>query len=106
LLLRTWWPHPATAVVAAPSLLGMGFAPIALCFIRLGPWHLGAAAIAEALLAVGLLTLPDRAVLDVWGGPVKTVVTEAVRHERAAPRMTRVPRLTGDQTEESPPAAT
>ncbi|MGW0773571.1 hypothetical protein ACWD01_07905 [Streptomyces sp. NPDC002835] len=84
-LVPTWWPHPATAVVAALSLLGMGFALIALCFIRLGPWHFGAAAIAEALLAVGLLAFLDQAVLDVWGKPVKTVVTEAVRHERTGP---------------------
>jgi hypothetical protein len=81
----TWWPNPAVGVVAGLSLLGLCFALIAVCFIRLGSWHFGVAAIAEALLAVGLLTFLDQAVLDVWGKPVRTVVTEAVRHERTAP---------------------
>ncbi|MGW3571647.1 hypothetical protein ACWDSL_48575 [Streptomyces sp. NPDC000941] len=84
-LVPAWWPHPAVAVVAALSLLGVGFALIAVCFIRLDPWHFGAAAIVECLLAVALLTFLDQAVLDVWGKPQETVVTKAVRHERNAP---------------------
>ncbi|MEU8825119.1 hypothetical protein [Streptomyces sp. NPDC048636] len=84
-LAPAWWPHPAVAVVTGLLLLGTGFALIAVCFIRLEPWHLGAAAIVECLLAVGLLTFLDQAVLDVWGKPVETFVTETVRHERNAP---------------------
>ncbi|MFI1332902.1 hypothetical protein ACH4U7_22850 [Streptomyces sp. NPDC020845] len=84
-LVPAWWPHPAVAVAAGLLLLGVGFALIAVCFIRLGPWHFGVAAIVECLLAVGLLTFLDQAVLDVWGKPLETVVTEAVRHERNAP---------------------
>ncbi|MFF4234140.1 hypothetical protein [Streptomyces sp. NPDC001820] len=84
-LVPAWWPGPAVAVVAGLLLLGVGFALIAVCFVRLGPWHFGAAAIVECLLAVGLLTFLDQAVLDVWGKPLETVVTKAVRHERNAP---------------------
>lgn len=84
-LLPAWLPHPAVAVVAALLLLGMGFALIATCFVLLGPRQFGVAAIAECLLAVGLLAFRDQAVLDVWGKPVETVVTEAVEHERNAP---------------------
>ncbi|NUK10061.1 hypothetical protein HRW23_34770 [Streptomyces lunaelactis] len=84
-LVPTWWPHPVVAAVAVLLLLGLGFALISVCFVRLDPWHFGAAAIVECLLAVGLLTLLDQAVLDVWGKPLQTVVTKAVRHERNAP---------------------
>ncbi|TGB15859.1 hypothetical protein [Streptomyces sp. MZ04] len=84
-LVPAWWPSPVVAVVAGVLFLGVGFALIGLCFVRLGPWQFGAAAMVECLLAVGLLTLLDQAVLDVWGEPVETVVTEAVRHERNAP---------------------
>ncbi|MFE0134725.1 hypothetical protein ACFWY6_24635 [Streptomyces sp. NPDC059037] len=84
-LVPWWWPGPVVAVVAGLLLLGVGFALIGLCFVRLEPWHFGAAAIVECLLAVGLLTFLDQAVLDVWGEPVETVVTEVVRHERNAP---------------------
>ncbi|KUL44090.1 hypothetical protein ADL12_05990 [Streptomyces regalis] len=84
-LVPMWWPHPAVAVVATLSLLGAGFALISVCFIRLDPWHLGVAAIAECLLAVGLLAFLDQAILDVWGKPQETVVTKVVRHERNAP---------------------
>ncbi|MEV8020290.1 hypothetical protein AB0O76_28905 [Streptomyces sp. NPDC086554] len=85
-LVPWWWPHPA-AVTAVAGLLfiAVGFALISVCFVRLGPWHFGAAAIAECLLAVGLLTFLDQALLDVWGEQVETVVTETVRHERNAP---------------------
>ncbi|WKX68607.1 hypothetical protein [Streptomyces sp. XD-27] len=84
-LVPAWWPHPAVVVVAGLLLLGVGFALIAVCFIRLGPWHFGVAAIVECLLAVGLLMFLDQAVLDVWGERLETVVTKAVRHERTAP---------------------
>ncbi|GGO48181.1 hypothetical protein GCM10012286_43190 [Streptomyces lasiicapitis] len=84
-LVPAWWPHPVVVVVAGFVLFAVGFALIAVCFIHLSPWHFGVAAIAEALLAVGLLAFLDQAVLDVWGEPVDTVVTEAVRHERNSP---------------------
>ncbi|MGD9482174.1 hypothetical protein WDH52_02765 [Streptomyces sp. TRM70308] len=84
-LLPAWWPHPAVVVVATLLVLGVGFALIAACFIHLGPRHFGVAAIAECLLAFGLLTFLDQAVLDVWGKPMETVVTDTVRHERNAP---------------------
>ncbi|MGO4750552.1 hypothetical protein AB4212_18345 [Streptomyces sp. 2MCAF27] len=84
-LVPVLWPHPTVAVVATLVLLGAGFALIAVCFIRLDPWHFGAAALVECLLAMGLLAFLDQAVLDVWGKPVETVVTKAVRHERNAP---------------------
>ncbi|MGW0760356.1 hypothetical protein ACWD1Y_28400 [Streptomyces sp. NPDC002814] len=91
-LVPTWWPHPTVAAVAGMVLVAAGFALIPVCFIHLDPKHFGAAAIAECLLAVGLLTFLDQAVLDVWGKPVETVVTEVVRHERTAPtgKVTRV----------------
>ena len=84
-LVPTWWPHTAVAVVAGLVLLGSGFALIAVCFIHLGPWHFGAAAIVECLLAMVLLAFLDQAVLDVWGKPLNAVATKAVRHERNAP---------------------
>ncbi|WP_306333729.1 hypothetical protein [Streptomyces sp. KL118A] len=84
-LVPTWWPHPVVAVVAGLLLLATGFALVPVCFIFLGAWQFGAAALAQCLLAVGLLAFLDQAVLDVWGEPVETVVTEAVRHERNAP---------------------
>lgn len=84
-LVPAWWPHPVVAVVATLLLLGLGFAAISACFIRLDPWHFGAAALVECLLALGLVTFLDQAVLDVWGKPLQTVVTKAVRHERNAP---------------------
>ena len=42
-LLPAWWPHPMVAVVGGLLLLAVGLASIAVCFIRLGPWHFGAA---------------------------------------------------------------
>ncbi|WJV50836.1 hypothetical protein [Streptomyces flavofungini] len=84
-LVPAWWHHPTVAAVAALLVLGAGFAVIALCFIHLGPWHFGAAAIVQGLLAVGLLTFLGQAVLDVWGERRETVVTKAVRHERKTP---------------------
>ncbi|WP_327686021.1 hypothetical protein [Streptomyces sp. NBC_00467] len=84
-LLPAWWPHPMVAVVGGLLLLAVGLASIAVCFIRLGPWHFGAAAIVQCMLAVGLLTFLDQAVLEVWGKPLETVVTKATRHERNAP---------------------
>ncbi|MEV0375983.1 hypothetical protein AB0I10_40810 [Streptomyces sp. NPDC050636] len=73
------------AAVATLLLLGLGFAVISTCFIHLGPKHFGAAALVEFLLAVGLLTFLDQAVLDMWAKPLETVVTDTVRHERNAP---------------------
>lgn len=84
-LVPTWWSHPAVGVAAGLLLLGVGFGLIAVCFIRLGPWQFGAAAIVECLFAFGALAILDQAVLDVWGKRVETVVTEVVRHERNAP---------------------
>jgi hypothetical protein len=84
-LLPAWWPRPAVAVVAGLLLWGLGFVLIAVCFIRLGSWHFGVAAIAECLLAMGMLAFLDQAVLDVWGERTETVVTDSVRHERNSP---------------------
>lgn len=84
-LVPAWWPHPAVAAIAALLVLGAGFALISVCFVRLDPWHFGVTAIVESLLALGLLGFLDQAVLDVWGEPVDTVVTKAVRHERNSP---------------------
>jgi hypothetical protein len=84
-LVPAWWPRPAVAVVAGMLLWVVGFALIAVCFVRLGSWHFGVAAIAECLLAMGLLAFLDQAVLDVWGERVETVVTESVPHERNSP---------------------
>ncbi|MET8683230.1 hypothetical protein ABZV77_03360 [Streptomyces sp. NPDC004732] len=84
-LVPTWWPHPMVAVVAGLPLLAAGFALVPVCFIFLGAWQFGAAALAQCLLALGLLAFLDQAVLDVWGEPVETVVTKAVRHERNGP---------------------
>ncbi|MDG4861376.1 hypothetical protein P8605_24900 [Streptomyces sp. T-3] len=91
-LVPSWWPHPAVVVVAALLVLGAGFALIPVCFIHLDPWHFGAAAIVECLLAVGLLAFLDQAVLDVWGKRMDTVVTKSVQHERNAPtgKVTRI----------------
>ncbi|MFI6937692.1 hypothetical protein ACIBI4_00355 [Streptomyces sp. NPDC050418] len=92
ILIPAWWPHHAVAAVTTLMLLGAGFVLIAVCFIHLSPWHFGAAAVVECLLAVGLLAFLDQAVLDAWGKPVETVVTKVVRHERTAPtgQVTRV----------------
>ncbi|MGO4422784.1 hypothetical protein AB4Z54_29790, partial [Streptomyces sp. MCAF7] len=60
-LVPVLWPHPTVAVVATLVLLGAGFALIAVCFIRLDPWHFGAAALVECLLAMGLLAFLDQA---------------------------------------------
>lgn len=84
-LVPAWWPHPAVAVVATLLVLGVGFSLIGVCFVRLGSWHFGVAAVVEFLLALGLLAFLDQAVLAVWGKPVDTVVTESVRHERNSP---------------------
>ncbi|MFJ4499533.1 hypothetical protein [Streptomyces sp. NPDC088864] len=84
-LVSAWWPHPAAAAVAALVILGAGFAAIGVCFVRLGPWQFGVAAIVESLLALGLLVFLGQAVLDVWGERVDTVVTESVRHESNSP---------------------
>lgn len=108
-LVPTWWPHPTVVAVAGMLLVAAGFALMPLSFIHLEPKHFEAAAIAECLLAVGLLTFLDQAVLDVWGKPVDTVVTEVVQHERNAPtgKVTRVwwecslKRLDGTELERS-----
>ncbi|MGP4006100.1 hypothetical protein [Streptomyces sp. 4N124] len=91
-IVPTWWPHPTVAAVAGMLLVGAGCALISVCFIHLGVWHFGAAAIAECLLAVGLVAFLDQAVLDVWGKRLETVVTGVVPHERNAPtgKVTRV----------------
>ncbi|MFJ2899119.1 hypothetical protein ACIO87_30100 [Streptomyces sp. NPDC087218] len=84
-LVPVWWPHPAVVGIAVLMIFGAGFASIHACFVRLDPWHFGVAAIVEVLLALGLLGFLDQAVLDVWGGPVDTVVTKSVRHEKKSP---------------------